>query len=174
MPISFCSYNFVRDLCGDWSGPGFCLCFCMQGRLQVSRKLHVLRAAFPGEDGTRQVWQACAQGNHFLWNAVILQSIFLKETSEACIERAEGDANKKKKIFKFPIVLHTTGSALQFSEMCCIYIWLYSVFLCICFSVRLSIVQLSMYHFIRHCSPQHYSKMGQRPEKDIKCFSCLP
>lgn len=26
VPISFCSYNFGRQLCGDWNGPGFCLC----------------------------------------------------------------------------------------------------------------------------------------------------
>lgn len=105
--------------------------------IQEAQAVHVLWATFPGEDGTRQVWQVCAQGNHFLWNAVILQNIFWKETTEACLERAEGDANKKKRIFKFPIALHTTSSALQFYEMWCIYILLYTVFLCICFSVRL-------------------------------------
>lgn len=147
--------------------------------IHEAQVVHVLWATFPGEDGTRQVWQVCAQGNHFLWNAVILQNIFLKETSEACIEREGADANNKKKIFKFPIVLHTS-SALQFSEMCCIYILLYSLFLymhlflkCICFSVRLFNSSAEHIHLIRHCRPQNYSKMDKRPEKGIKCFSYL-
>ena len=50
--------------------------------------------------------------------------------------REKEETQIRKKILKFPIVLHITSSALQFYEMFCIYILLYSMFLCIYFSIR--------------------------------------
>jgi len=64
----------------------------------------------------RQVWRVCAEGNPFLRNTAVLQDVFLKETSEACMKRQGGNPNKKKNL-QFSIVLHITSSALQFCEI---------------------------------------------------------
>lgn len=182
VPISFCSYNFGRHLCGDWNGPGLCLCFCMQSRLQVSMKLrlctsseqHSQERMGPDRSGKSVLkaitsFEMQSSSKIFSWKRHLKHVLREKEQMQII----------KKKIFKFPIVFHTS-SALQFSEMCCIYILLYSLFLymhlflkCICFSVRLFNSSAEHIHLIRHCRPQHYSKMDKRPEKGIKCFSYL-
>lgn len=137
VPISFCNYNFGRDSCCDWNGPGFC--FCMQSRLQVSRKLrlctsskqHSQERMGPDRSG-KSVLKAITS-----FEMQSSSKIFSGKRHLKHVLREQKEMQIRKKIFKFLIVLHTTSSALQFYEMCCIYILLYSVFLCICFSVRL-------------------------------------
>lgn len=135
VPISFCSCNFGSDLCGGWNGAGFCLCFCMQSRLQVSRKLrlgtssqqHSQERMGPDRSG-ESVLKAITSFERQSSSKILSWKRHLKH-----VLREQEEMQIRKEIFKFPMVLHTTSSALQFSEMCCIYILLYSVFLFLLF-----------------------------------------
>lgn len=178
MPISFCSYNSGRDFYGGCNGPGFCLCFCMQSRLQVSRKLRLCTSSSSEQHSQERIGPD--RSGKSVLKAITsfeIQSsskIFSWKRHLKHVLREQKEMQIKKKNLHFP--LPCTPQVQPCSSVRC-GVFIYYCTVCSYTSAFLpgfSIVRLSTYHFIRHCSPQHYSKMGQTPEKYIKGFSYLP